>query len=63
MIVLFDWLSSTDLHTVPITHPAHKQAWADLRTRLERAADEDVTTATAMEIATAQEDVAPDMGG
>lgn len=25
-IVLFDWLASTDLNTVPITHPAQKQA-------------------------------------
>ncbi|GLP72219.1 hypothetical protein TUSST3_88370 [Streptomyces sp. TUS-ST3] len=25
-IVLFDWLMSTDLNAVPITHPAQKQA-------------------------------------
>lgn len=29
-VVLFDWLMSTDLNTVPITHPAQKQALADL---------------------------------
>lgn len=29
-VVLFDWLSSTDLNTVPITHIAQKQALADL---------------------------------
>ncbi|MFF8841130.1 hypothetical protein ACF08N_00115 [Streptomyces sp. NPDC015127] len=32
-IVLFDWLMSTDLNTVPITHPAQKQALADLLAR------------------------------
>jgi hypothetical protein len=25
-IVIFDWLSSTDLDSIPITHPAQKQA-------------------------------------
>ena len=35
-IVLFDWLMSTDLNAVPITHPAQKQALADLLTRLEQ---------------------------
>ncbi|GAA4107962.1 hypothetical protein GCM10022284_56770 [Streptomyces hundungensis] len=34
-IVLFDWLMSTDLNAVPITHPAQKQALADLLARLE----------------------------
>lgn len=61
-IVLFDWLAHTDLNTVPITHPAQKQALTDLLTRLEWAADEDVTAATAEEIAAAQAEVARDMG-
>jgi hypothetical protein len=34
-IVLFDWLTRTDLNTVPIEHPAEKQALADLLARLE----------------------------
>jgi hypothetical protein len=25
VIVLFDWLTSTDLNAVPITHPAQKE--------------------------------------
>ncbi|WP_198419750.1 hypothetical protein [Mycobacterium intracellulare] len=29
-IVLADWLAHTDLNTVPVTHPAQKQALADL---------------------------------
>jgi len=61
-VVLFDWLMSTDLDTVPITHPAQKQALADLLSRLEWAADTDITESTAEEIATAQEEVAKDMG-
>jgi hypothetical protein len=61
-IVLFDWLKSTDLNTVPITHPAQKQALADLLSRFEWAADDDVTNSTADEIAAAQADVAKDMG-
>ncbi|MFF1292671.1 MULTISPECIES: hypothetical protein [unclassified Streptomyces] len=58
-IVLFDWLMSTDLNTVPITHPAQKQALADLLTRLEEV---DVIESTEEEIARAQEEVAKDMG-
>ena len=61
-VVLFDWLMSTDLNTVPITHPAQKQALADLLSRLEWAADTDVTGSTAEEIAAAQKEVAKDMG-
>jgi hypothetical protein len=34
-IVLFDWLMRTDLNSVPIEHPAEKQALTDLLTRLE----------------------------
>jgi hypothetical protein len=61
-IVLFDWLNSTDLNLVPITHPAQKQALADLLSRFEWAADVDVTESSAAEIAAAQADVARDMG-
>ncbi|MEC3957177.1 hypothetical protein VMT65_29370 [Nocardia sp. CDC153] len=61
-IVLFDWLMSTDVNTVPITHPAQKQALADLCSRFEWAADDDVISCTQEEIAAAQEAVAKDMG-
>lgn len=61
-IVLVDWLVHTDLDTVPVTHPAQKQALADLLTRFEWAADKDVTAATAEEIAAAQAEVVRDMG-
>ena len=61
-IVLFDWLNSTDLNSVPITHPAQKQALADLLSRFEWAADVDITESTEHEIAAAQEEVAKDMG-
>jgi hypothetical protein len=61
-VVLFDWLMSTDLNTVPITHPAQKQALADLLSWLEWAAVPDITRSTAEEIAAAQEEVAKDMG-
>jgi hypothetical protein len=60
--VLFDWLMSTDLDLVPVTHPAQKQALADLLSRLEWAADTDLTGSTAEEIAAAQQTVARDMG-
>ena len=58
-IVLFDWLMSTDLDSVPITHPAQKQALADLLTRLE---ETDVTDVTQEQIDVAQGEVARDMG-
>ncbi len=58
-IVLFDWLMSTDLNSVPITHPAQKQALADLLTRLEQT---DITAVTQEQIDTAQVEVARDMG-
>lgn len=58
-IVLFDWLMSTDLNTVPITHPAQKQALVDLLARLE---DVDVMESTGEEIAAAQAEVAKNMG-
>ncbi|MBM7166924.1 hypothetical protein JQK87_00465 [Streptomyces sp. G44] len=58
-IVLFDWLMSTDLNAVPITHPAQKQALTDLLARLEEV---DVTESTEEEIAAAQDEVAKNMG-
>ncbi|MFD7322413.1 hypothetical protein ACFV9D_15205 [Streptomyces sp. NPDC059875] len=61
-VVLYDWLMNTDLDTVPVTHPAQKQALTDLLSRFEWAADVDVTESTQEEIATAQAEVAKDMG-
>lgn len=58
-IVLFDWLMSTDLNTVPVTHPAQKQALADLLTRLEVSVD---TSVTQEQIDAAKAEVARDMG-
>jgi hypothetical protein len=61
-VVLFDWLMTTDLDKVPITHPAQKQALADLLSRFDWAADADVTESTAEEITAAQAEVSRDMG-
>jgi hypothetical protein len=58
-IVLFDRLMSTDLNAVPVSHPAQKQALADLLTQLEIQAD--VTGSTEEQIARAQDEVARDM--
>ncbi len=58
-IVLFDWLMTVDLNTVPITHRAEKQALMDLLTRLEQT---DVPGATQEEIGIARAEVAKDMG-
>ncbi len=59
-IVLFDWLMSVDLNAVPVTHPAEKQALADLLTRLEH--ETDIPRVTQQEIDAAREEVARDMG-
>lgn len=59
-VVLFDWLMSTDLNTVPITHPAQKQALADLLTRLEH--ETDIPGVTQEQIDAAQGEVARDVG-
>lgn len=61
-VVLFDWLMSTDLDTVPITHPAQKQALADLLSRFEYATAPGITGVTAEEITAAQHEVAKDIG-
>ncbi len=58
-IVLFDWLMRVDLNTLPIEHPAEKQALFDLATRLETS---DVASATQAEIDEARSEVARDMG-
>lgn len=59
-VVLFDWLMSTDLNSVPITHPAQKQALMDLLTRLEH--ETDIPGVTQAQIDAAQAEVAHDMG-
>jgi hypothetical protein len=65
-IVLFDWLMHTDLNTVPIEHPAEKQALADLLSRLEDTTDvpygDSGKGLTQQEIDTARAAVAKDMG-
>jgi hypothetical protein len=61
-VVLFDWLMSTDLDTVPVTHPAQKQALADLLSALEWRADAGLTGSSVDEIAAARSEVAKDMG-
>jgi hypothetical protein len=50
---------SVDPNSVPITHPAEKQALMDLLTRLEQT---DVTGVTQGEIDSARDQVARDMG-
>lgn len=59
-VVLFDWLMSVDFDAVPVTHPAEKQALADLLTRLEH--ETDIPGVTREQIDTAREEVARDMG-
>ncbi|WP_020014239.1 hypothetical protein [Promicromonospora sukumoe] len=59
-VVLFDWLMSVDLDTVPISHPAQKQALMDLVTRLET--ETDLPGVAQAEIEEAQLSVAQDMG-
>lgn len=58
-VVLFDWLMTVDLNTVPIKHPAEKQALMDLLTSLEQSA---ITGVTQAKIDTARTEVARDMG-
>ena len=59
-IVLFDWLMSVDLDAVPVSHPAEKQALADLLTRLER--ETDIPGVTQKQIDASRAEVARDMG-
>jgi hypothetical protein len=58
-IVLFDWLMSVDLDAVPVSHPAEKQALADLLTRLEH--ETDIPGVTQKQIDAARAEVARDM--
>ena len=60
VVVLYDWLMSVDLNAVPITHPAEKQALADLLTRIETETDIPGVTQTQIDVARAE--VARDMG-
>jgi hypothetical protein len=59
-VVLFDWLASVDMNQVPITHPAQKQALADLFTRLEQ--ETDIPGVTQEQVDAASREVARDMG-
>lgn len=58
-VVLFDWLMTVDLDALPISHPAEKQALADLLSRLEQS---DVAGVGQSEIDVSREAVARDMG-
>lgn len=60
VVVLFDWLMSVDLDDVPISHPAEKQALADLLLGIEMSTD--VPEVTQTEINQAREQVAKNMG-
>jgi hypothetical protein len=59
-VVLFDWLMSVDLNMVPITHPAEKQALADLLSQLEHGTD--IPGVTPEQIDSARQEVTRDMG-
>jgi hypothetical protein len=59
-IVLFDWLMTVDIESVPITHRAEKQALTDLLTRLEH--ETDTPGVTQAQIDEAREEVARNMG-
>jgi hypothetical protein len=59
-IVLFDWLMSVDLDSVPVEHRAEKQALADLLTRLE--VETDIPGVSQGEIDAARAEVSRDMG-
>jgi hypothetical protein len=59
-VVIFDWLMSVDLNSVPIRHPAEKQALMDLLTRLEHKTD--IPGVTQEQIDAAREEVARDIG-
>jgi hypothetical protein len=65
-IVLFDWLKSTDLNTVPMQHRAEKQALTDLLTRLEGGTDipygASGTGLIEVEVDAARAEVAKNMG-
>lgn len=60
VVVLYDWLMSVDLNSVPISHPAEKQALADLLSGIET--DTDIPGVTQTQIDGARAEVARDMG-
>jgi hypothetical protein len=60
-IVLFDWLMTVDLSTIPVGHKAQKQALADLLTALETQVP--VAGATQAQIDQAQHEISKDMDG
>jgi hypothetical protein len=62
-IVLYAWLEAVDLNAVPITHPAEKQALADLHNQLEQSvAPASATGFTKDEVDAARDEVAANMG-
>ncbi|RYF52420.1 MAG: hypothetical protein EOO27_28595 [Comamonadaceae bacterium] len=58
VLVLMDWLLTTDENSLPVTHPAQKQALRDLLTAIEWARGLGYTDA---ELAVAQEQVSSNM--
>jgi hypothetical protein len=60
-IVVFDWLASTDLNTVPAEHRAVKQALNDLFSRLEEVVPYEFEL-TPARVAAAQHEVSKNMG-
>ena len=60
VVVLFDWRMSVDLNDVPVSHPAEKQALADLLLGIEMSTD--VPEVTQAEINQAREQIAKNMG-
>ncbi|WP_377108585.1 hypothetical protein [Propionicimonas sp. T2.31MG-18] len=58
VLVLMDWLLTTDESTLPYTHPAQKQALRDLLTAIEWSRGLGYTDA---ELAVAQEQVSSNM--
>ncbi|WP_157001153.1 hypothetical protein [Agromyces laixinhei] len=60
-IVLFDWMQSVDLESVPAEHPAVRQALTDLFSRLEEIIPYEFDL-TASRVEQARQRVARDMG-
>ena len=60
-IVLHEWLNSLNFDTLPVSHPAEKQALTDLLTCLQMYTSAEY--ATQAEVDAAREQVAKDMGG
>jgi hypothetical protein len=60
-VVLYDWLSSVDLSTIPVEHKAAKQALADLMSNMEGNLDADVQSSTTEDIDRARHLVSKDM--